>query len=196
MRDSVQVSSEAEDMASIRSLGETGTNGENELAMGDDLAYDPRCSSEPDSEILPDVDHEGQGEQEEQEQEEQSPKQLTETKSISVIGDSDYKSSYLSESENLNQHAEDLSETALPLPPGSPSQHQDSARSSHMTVECEQESLKQESSPTAGVPEETSKHDSDAINLQRPKQSPHLASPNQEILWRRDDEGDATERAV
>lgn len=196
MRDSLQAFSEAEDMASIRSLGETGTNGKNELAMRDALAHDSRCSSEPDSQILPDVDNEGRGGQGEQEQEEQSPKQLTETKSMSVVGDSDYESSYLSESENLDQHAEDLSETALPSPPGNPSQHQDSAQSSQMTVECEQGSLEQESAPTACVPEETSKHDSDAINLQRPERSPSLASSNQEILQRRDDEGVAAERAV
>ena len=52
-------------MASIRSLGETSTNRENKLVIGDDLAYNPRYSSEPDLEILPDIDHKGQGEQEE-----------------------------------------------------------------------------------------------------------------------------------
>ena len=204
MRASVQVSSEAEDMASIRSLGETGTNGENEFAMRDSLAHDSRCCSEPDSEVLPDVDDEGQGEQgeqeqgeqEQEEQEKQSPKQLTEMKSMSAVGDSDYATSYLSESENQNQHVEDVSDTALQLPPGNPSQHQDSARSSQMAIECEQLSLEQESSPTACVPEETSKHDSDAIDLQRPEQSPNLAPSNQEILQRRGDEGVAAENAV
>lgn len=211
MRDSVQVSSEAENIPSIISLGETGTNVEDELAMRDDLAHDPRYSSEPDSEILPEVNYEGQDgqrekeqgekeqgekEKDEQEKDEKSLKQPAETKSMSVVEDSDYESSYLSESENLNHHAEDLFETSLPLPPGSPSHHQGSARSSRMTKESEQEPLEEESSPTPGISGETSKHDSIAINLHRPEQSPRLASSNQENLEGKDDEGDAAERAV
>ena len=92
--------------------------------MRDSLAYDSRCCSEPDLEVLPDVDDEGQGEQgeqgeqeqgeqEQEEQEKQSPKQLTEMKSMSAVGDSDYATSYLNESGNQNQHAEDMSDTAL-----------------------------------------------------------------------------------
>ena len=64
MSDSVQLPPRPDNVPLLRPSCETGVNGENELAMRDDLAHDLRVSSESDLETLPDVEYGGQEGQE------------------------------------------------------------------------------------------------------------------------------------
>jgi hypothetical protein len=98
MDDLAQVRAENEDMDPARSLIEIGISEGNGLMTTYDSDRGLMDSPDADPEILPDFEHEELGEQ--------FPPYLVETRSISLLGDTEYESSLLSESEGVNRHDE------------------------------------------------------------------------------------------
>ncbi|KAJ5117538.1 hypothetical protein N7448_011170 [Penicillium atrosanguineum] len=177
MDDLFQVRSEGEIMEPVRSPTEIDFGEENDLQLDSD--HDLGGSSDADSEILPDVEHE--------EPEQQFSTYLPETKSIIVLGDSEYESSLLSESEGVNIHEE--TET---LPPRKSSyQHSNPV----VTTQNSAESEKTEERPLISETQvELTRGEFPANHPQQSERT--LTQFDQDNLERRVEERDAAEDAL
>ena len=182
MDDLVQVLSENEDMDSARSPTEIDISEGDGPMIRNDSDRGLRNSSDADPEILPDVEHE--------EPEEQFPAHLAETRSISVLGDSEYESSLLSESQEVNRHEEP---EILP-PRESSSQHPDPAITVQISAESEDTSIEEERPLSAEGQVGVTRGEFPTSHPPQPEQT--LVQSEQYSLEERVEERDAAEDAL